>query len=121
MRFEVNRHDSFPLAEKPDEIQSRIGRRYIDRLGDKLRRLRKDLQERNWDSLKTESRQLRGSGEAHGFPGLTILATEVEKSIPPGSVSRVRPLPQACKAVEKLIAEIDAILVEKSKQRSLED
>ncbi len=108
-------------ASHPEEIDQRLNRRYLDRLSDKVRRLRRELQERNWDGIRTEVRQLKGSGTSFGLPGLTRLATDAEQVMPRATVSRSVPLPEARKAVEKLIAGIDAILAEKFVPSTRED
>jgi len=97
---------------RSDEIQERLRKQYLLRLGQKMRRLRKELVDRNWPTLRTECRQLRGSGESFGFPELTELAVRAETLIPEGERSRAKGIPEARDAVETLIIKIDRILIE---------
>ena len=104
--------------EKPDqegEINDRLKRRFVDRLGEKIKRIRKDLAERNWHILKTECRQLK-SGKSFGFAELTRLAGKAEELIPDETSASSRSVsnPVARQAVESLIIEIDNILIQNS-------
>jgi hypothetical protein len=105
-----------PLTDPPslDEIQARVRRRYIDRLSQRVRRMRKMLLERNWLELRNEARQIREGGEGFGFTHLTELATTAERVIPENGISRLRPLPEARQAIESLLIAIDLILAEAS-------
>jgi hypothetical protein len=108
--------DHAPLTDPPtlDEIQARVRRRYVDRLSQRVRRMRKMLLERNWSELRNEARQIREGGEGFGFPHLTELAAAAERSIPETGASRLRPIPEARQAVESLLIAIDLILAEAS-------
>jgi HPt (histidine-containing phosphotransfer) domain-containing protein len=100
--------------ENPQEIQSRLTRRYLDRLGQKIRKIRLDLLEKNWEALRSECQQLKTSAESFNFKSISLLAATATDLIPEGEVSKLRPLPEARRAVESLIAEIDAVLAEYS-------
>ncbi|MFL5812857.1 MAG: hypothetical protein ACJ763_04720 [Bdellovibrionia bacterium] len=108
--------ETAPLTDPPslDEIQARVRRRYIDRLSQRVRRMRKMLLERNWSELRNEARQIREGGEGFGFAHLTELAATAEQVIPENGISRLRPLPEARQAVEGLLIAIDLILAEAS-------
>jgi HPt (histidine-containing phosphotransfer) domain-containing protein len=108
--------ENAPLTDPPslDEIQARVRRRYIDRLSQRVRRMRKMLLERNWSELRNEARQIRDGGEGFGFAHLTELAATAEQVIPENVISRLRPLPEARQAVESLLIAIDLILAEAS-------
>lgn len=99
-----------------DEIQNRLRKRFLDRLATRLARLRKELVSRNWPALRTECRQIKGGGEAFGYPELTELADAAERSLPEREVPHAMVLPEAREVVEKLIARIDALLIESSSQ-----
>jgi HPt (histidine-containing phosphotransfer) domain-containing protein len=108
--------DSSPLTDplSLDEIQARVRRRYIDRLSQRVKRMRRMLLERNWSELKIETRQLREAGESFGFAHLTALASTAEQVMPNNSASRLRPFPEAKQAVESLLIAIDLVLAEAS-------
>jgi len=97
-----------------DEIQARVRRRYIDRLSQRVKRMRRMLLERNWSELRNETRQLREGGESFGFAHLTELASTAERAIPENGVSKLRPFPQARQAIENLMIAIDLVLAEAS-------
>jgi HPt (histidine-containing phosphotransfer) domain-containing protein len=96
----------------PQEIDERLRRRYLDRLGNKVKKLRKLLVERNWENLRDECTQLASSGETFGFQGLTRLAMNAQNSIPQGRVSRAATPTLAKESTEALISAVDEILIE---------
>jgi hypothetical protein len=103
-----------PLTDPPslDEIQARVRRRYVDRLSQRVKRMRRMLLERNWPELRNETRQIREGGESFGFNHLTELATIAERAMPGAGTSRLRPYPIARQAVENLMTAIDLVLAE---------
>jgi hypothetical protein len=105
-----------PLSDPPTvgEIQERVKRRYVDRLSQRVKRIRRLLLDREWPELRNEARQLREGGSEFGFIHLSELASAAEKLIPETGLSRLRPMPEARQAVENLICAIDVILVEAS-------
>lgn len=106
------------VITSPSEIQDRLRKRFLDRLSERLKRIRKELVERNWAILRAECRQIRSSGETFGFPELTVLAVSAEAAIPEGEISKARNLPEAKQAVEALVAGIEGILIEHSLGRA---
>ncbi len=82
-------------------------RRYMERLAVKLRGFRKQLAERQWETLREECEQLLPTAKAHNLDALSQLAQEVLDAIPPGKISKVAYLPHARDAVAHLIAAID--------------
>lgn len=68
--------------------------------------------EKNWVALRDECHQLHVSSESFDFPSISNLASTAVAGIPEGEVSKLRPLPEARRAVESLIAEIDSVLAE---------
>lgn len=99
---------------EPLEIQDRLRKRYLDRLADRIKRMRKELVQRNWQVLRTECRQLKGSGDTFGFHELTVLASRAEQAIPESGASKAVVIPAAKQALDSLIAEMDAILTANS-------
>ncbi len=104
--------------DSPKEIEARLQRRFLDRLSQRVKILRKLLVERNWEDLRAECRQLAVSGETFGFGGLTSLAEEAQKKIPIGKVSRASSPSHAKETTEALISAIDSILMEHTVSRS---
>jgi hypothetical protein len=93
------------------EIQNRVKTGYIERLGTRLKKMRKQLVDRDWPGLKTEAGHLAEGAQNFGYPDL---ADEVSKAI---AVLNTRPLsrtaidPHAKEALEKLFQTLDQFLV----------
>ena len=104
--------------DSPKEIDDRLRRRYLDRLSQRVKRLRKHLVERNWEDLRIECGQLAASGETFGFERLTYLAIAAQNSIPLGKVSRAATPLHAKQNSEMLIAAVDSILMEHTVSRA---
>jgi len=108
---------TFP-PDSPKEIEARLRRRYLDRLGHRVKKLRKLLIERNWEDLRSECGQLANSGETFGFQNITSLALVAQESIPAGRVSRAATPAHAKESTEALIGAIDETLIEYSVSRA---
>jgi len=106
------RHLKSVQPDSPKEIDDRLRRRYLDRLSQRVKKLRKLMVERNWEELRAECGQLAISGETFGFKDLTHLAIVAQGSIPAGKVSRAATPLHAKETTENLIAAVDAILME---------
>ena len=104
--------------DSPREIDDRLRRRYLDRLSQRVKKLRKLLVERNWEDLRAECSQLASSGENFGFQTLTALAQNAQNSIPTGKISRASTPVRAKESTEALIAAIDSILIEYTVSRA---
>ncbi len=103
-------HIIHPLSQ--EEIDERLRRRYLDRLGLTIKKLRKLLVERKWEELRSECVQLSQSGQTFGFDRLTRLAQATLEAIPPGKVSRATTPLLAKENAEHLITAVDSILIE---------
>jgi HPt (histidine-containing phosphotransfer) domain-containing protein len=102
---------SEPTENLEKLVQRKLRRRYLDRLAQRVRRIRKQMAEREWPELRMECHQLRGSGEAFGFSKLTELAAKAEEAIPATASVTVRALStEARHAVEALVRAIDEVL-----------
>lgn len=97
-------------SDSPQEIEDRLRRRYLDRLGGRVKKLRKLLIERNWEELRTEYTQLAVSGVTFGFSSITQLADSAQATLPPGRISRALTPLHAKERTEALISEIDSLL-----------
>jgi hypothetical protein len=93
-----------------NEINERLRRRYLDRLAQRVRKIRKQLIERDWSGLRVECVHLKETGASFGFPRIAELAAEATREIPAGHVSRLRSIPEARNAVTLLVSTIDAAL-----------
>ncbi len=100
-----------PLNNR-NEIESRLRRRYLDRLNLKVKKLRKLVIDRNWEELRSECGQLAHSGEVFGFRKLTHLAHTTQTAIPSGKLFRATTPGSAKESAEALISEADRILID---------
>jgi len=107
-----------PLADSPKEIEERMKRRFADRLSSRLKLLRKNLVERNWEALRAECDQLAQGGENFGFPQLKDLAILARDAIPEGKVTKASHLPEAKPAIESLVGAINDILMDHNIHRA---
>lgn len=104
--------------DSPREIDERLKRRYLDRLSQRVKKLRKLLVERNWEDLRLECGQLAASGETFGFHSITHLAIAAQESIPQGKISRAATPSRAKETSEALIAAVDSVLIEHTVSRA---
>lgn len=116
MEFYKSRLNTIP-PDSPEEIDERLRRRYLDRLSQRVKKLRKLLVERNWEDLRTECAQLAMSGETFGFHTITHLAIAAQESIPTGRTSRAATPAHAKANSEALIAAVDSVLIEHTVSR----
>jgi HPt (histidine-containing phosphotransfer) domain-containing protein len=100
-------------ANDPKEIQERLRKRYLDRLSEKMRRMRRDLLDRDWMELRSQCKQVRSSSDTFGFPEISELAQRAETLIPENGASRAASLPEAREALDALINAMDTILVQR--------
>jgi HPt (histidine-containing phosphotransfer) domain-containing protein len=104
--------DGASVTLSMNEIQQRLRKRYIARLEERVKKMRRLLSERNWFELKVECHHLRGTGGSYGFEELSLLAARAEDAIPTGEIRKAENFPQAKQAVEALISGIDGILTD---------
>ena len=94
------------------EIQNRVKSGYIERVGTRLKKMRKQLVDRDWPGLKQEANHLAEGAENFGYKDI---AEEVQKAI---SVLNGRTLtrtavdPAAKNALENLFQRLDRFLVD---------
>jgi hypothetical protein len=105
-------------TEGQKEIEDRLRRRYLDRLSQKVKVLRKNLMQRDWEALRTDLRQLVVSGDTFGFKRVTELAQIAALTIPSGRVTKASHLPEAKPAIEALVSAIDDLLIDHSIYRA---
>jgi hypothetical protein len=97
----------------PNEIEARLRRRYLDRLALRVRKMRRQLLDRNWDALRVECEHLEGTGKVFGLNTIAEFAENAKREIPSGHVSSLLTLPSARNAVEHLIMTIEIVLSDK--------
>ena len=98
-----------------DEIQKRIQHRYIARVSTRLRKMRKLLIDRDWNTLKNEVNQLVEGAQNFGY---TDLAVDVQKSIEvlnKQHLTRTAMDQEAKQSLELLFKKLDRFLVEEDR------
>lgn len=100
----------FTHASTKDEIQSRIQRGYLDRLDQRVRKMRQCLAERDWDRLRVECLHLKNTAPGFGLTQIAELAGAAANTIPSHDASRATNLPGARQACERLFSEIENAL-----------
>lgn len=95
-----------------DEIQQRVQNRYIERVGTRLKKMRKLLIDRDWATIKLEVSQLLEGAQNFGF---TEIASEVTKAIDvlnKQHLTRTAMDQEAKQTLEVLFKRLDRFLVE---------
>jgi len=95
-----------------NEIQNRVKSGYIERLGTRLKKMRKQLIDRDWMGLKSEAGHLAEGAQNFGY---TDVAEEVQRAIEVlnrRSLSRTAIDPEAKNALENLFQKLDRFLIE---------
>ncbi len=95
------------------EIQQRVQQGYIDRLALRLRKMRKLLIDRDWESLKLETHHLVESAENFGFDELAQEAKRTQSLLALKALSRSRIDPEAKVALENLFKVLDQFLAQR--------
>lgn len=98
-----------------DEIQKRIQHRYIDRVSARLKKMRKLLIDRDWNTLRNEANQLAEGAQNFGY---TDLASDVQKAIEvlnKQNLTRTAMDQEAKQSLEALFKKLDRFLVEEHK------
>jgi hypothetical protein len=97
------------------EIQNRVKSGYIERVGTRLKKMRKQLSDRDWTGLRTEASHLQEGAQNFGYQDI---ASEVERVL---SVLNTRPLSrtaidtEAKNAMETLFQKLDRFLVDEQR------
>ena len=97
------------------EIQNRVKSGYIERVGTRLKKMRKQLMDRDWTGLKEEAAHLAEGAQNFGD---VDIAGEVQKAIDVlnhRTLSRTAVDPHAKNALESLFQRLDRFLVDERK------
>jgi hypothetical protein len=98
------------------EIHDRVKSGYIERVSSRLRKMRKQLMDRDWSGLKLEAGHL-AEGASHF--GYTAISEEVEKALEvlnSRTLSRTAINTEAKAAMENLFRTLDRFLVEELRE-----
>jgi HPt (histidine-containing phosphotransfer) domain-containing protein len=64
--------------KKLSDVLSQLKAEYLQKLPQKIERLRKLTDEKNWQSLEEEYHNLKGSGKTYGFPEISAVCEKLE-------------------------------------------
>lgn len=93
------------------ELQNKLRRRFLDRLENKVKRIRRFFIDRNWSVLHYECRQLQSGAEAFNYPHIVSLAKRAETALGTSSSGNLNFDSESEIALENLISAIDTILL----------
>ncbi|NDG83515.1 MAG: hypothetical protein EBX52_00570 [Proteobacteria bacterium] len=98
------------------EIQDRVKSGYIERVGSRLKKMRKQLVDRDWAALKQEANHLAEGAQNFGY---TTISEEVQKAVQTlnsSTLTRTSINTDAKAAMETLFKTLDRFLVEQQDQ-----
>lgn len=95
-----------------EEIQKRVQNQYMERVGARLRRMRKLLMDRNWDTLKAEAHQLADGAQNFGYPELVDEVNRSLEVLNKQNLTRTTMDPEAKAALETLFKRLDRFLAQ---------
>ncbi len=94
------------------EIQDRVKAGYIERVGSRLKKMRKQLIDRDWDALKQEASHLAEGAQNFGFVSISEEVQKAIQTLESNRLSRTRINTEAKVAMESLFRTLDRFLVE---------
>ncbi|MBU6154915.1 MAG: hypothetical protein KGP28_11480 [Bdellovibrionales bacterium] len=94
------------------EIQNRVKSGYIERVTSRLKKMRKQLMDRDWAGLKLEAGHLAEGAQNFGFIELSGEVSRALEILNSSSLSRTAINTEAKVAMENLFTKLDRFLVE---------
>ena len=94
------------------EIQNRVKSGYIERVSTRLRKMRKQLVDRDWMGLKTEAGHLAEGAQNFGYKDISQEVQKVLDVLNTRTLSRTAIDTEAKSAVEHLFQKLDRFLVD---------
>lgn len=95
-----------------EEIQNKVERQYIERLGERLKKMRKQYVDRNWTALVNETKHIASGAEQYGYAPLANEAKNALHQIETRPLDRALVDPVAKEALENLFKKVDHFLFE---------
>ena len=92
------------------EIQNRVKTGYIERLGLRLKKMRKQLMDRDWTGIKSEANHLAEGAQNFGYPDLAFEVTRALAILNNRNLSKTSIDSEAKKTVEELFQTLDRFL-----------
>jgi hypothetical protein len=94
------------------EIQNRVKSGYIERVTSRLKKMRKQLMDRDWVGLKLEAGHLADGAQNFGFTGLSEDVNRALEVLNSSVLSKTAINTEAKVAMETLFKKLDRFLVE---------
>jgi hypothetical protein len=94
------------------EIQNRVKSGYIERVTSRLKKMRKQLMDRDWVGLKLEAGHLAEGAQNFGFTGLSEDVNRALEVLNSSALSKTAINTEAKVAMETLFKKLDRFLVE---------
>jgi hypothetical protein len=94
------------------EIQNRVKSGYIERVTSRLKKMRKQLMDRDWVGLKLEAGHLADGAQNFGFTGLSEEVNRALEVLNSSALSKTAINTEAKIAMETLFKKLDRFLVE---------
>ncbi len=94
------------------EIHLRVKSGYIERVNTRLRKMRKQLVDRDWNGLKQEAHHLSEGAKNFGYLEIAAEVDEALRILNSSPLSRTAINTEAKSAMEKLFQRLDRFLVE---------
>ena len=96
------------------EIQNRVRSGYIERVGTRLKKMRKQLVDRDWTGLRTEASHLAEGAQNFGYQDIAGEVERALKVLNTRTLSRTAIDTEAKHAMEYLFQKLDRFLVEQN-------
>lgn len=105
----MSQHNETPIKSKlvqDDESFADLVEEFVDGLAKRVSDMSTALQENNLDDLKRFAHQLKGAGGGHGYPVLTEVSAQLEKSAADNELDKCR------QSIDELQAIISRVVVQ---------
>lgn len=93
------------------EIQNRVKSGYIERVGSRLKKMRKQLIDRDWSGLRTEASHLAEGAQNFGFEDISLEVDRALTVLNTRTLTRTSIDTEAKKAMETLFQKLDRFLI----------
>lgn len=94
------------------EIQNRVKSGYIERVGSRLKKMRKQLIDRDWTGLKTEANHLAEGAQNFGYTDIADEVQRVLEVLNTRTLTRTAIDTEAKSAMENLFQRLDRFLMD---------
>ena len=97
------------------EIQNRVKSGYIERVGSRLKKMRKQLIDRDWPGLRTEASHLAEGAQNFGFQDISLEVDRALTILNTRTLTRTSIDTEAKNAMETLFQKLDRFLINETR------